>query len=84
MRRRPGSGGSAGHAWLGGTDGGDPISKGRAVLSGYGIRVDVLKWTGADHEAPGPRQCPKLLVVKQRESFRDRLLSRIIHRVYAK
>ena len=34
-----------------------PVSKGRTVLADYGIPVDVLKWTGADHEAPGQKQC---------------------------
>ena len=62
-----------------------PECKGRTVLSDYGIPpVYVLKWTRADHEAPGPKQCQKLLVARQKERLRERLLSRIIHRVYAK
>ena len=61
-----------------------PVSKGRTVLSDYSIPVDVLKWTGDDHEVPCPKQCTKLLVARQKERLRERQLSRIIHGVYAK
>ena len=34
-----------------------PISRGRAVLANYGVPFDILMWTGADPEAPGPKEC---------------------------
>ena len=43
---------------LGGTTRETPVSRGRTIVSSYGIPVDILKWTGAEQEDPEVTETP--------------------------